>query len=310
MEYKDYYKILGVSRTASEDEIKKAYRKLARKYHPDVSKEADAEERFKAISEAYEVLRDPEKRRAFDQLGANWKAGQEFRPPPGWQGFNPRGAQTRGFEGADFSDFFESLFGGVGGVHRSRTRERGDDQTTRLEISLEEAYHGSNRSLRLQIPERDALGRVSTRTKSLNVKIPAGVSDGQKIRLSGQGSSSGNGGVSGDLYLEVALSPHRLFRVEGKDVVMDLPLTPWEAALGTQIQVPTLGGKVTMSIPANAHSGQKLRLRGRGLPGKPAGDQYVVIQIVNPNADSAHAQDFFRRMAKEFHYNPRAHLDS
>jgi curved DNA-binding protein len=311
MEYKDYYKILGVTRTASDDEIKKSYRRLARKYHPDVSKEPNAEARFKEIAEAYEVLRDPEKRKAYDQLGPNWKAGQEFRPPPGWE----HGSTFRGgFSGGDFSDFFESLFGGLGGVtgrrgFRQRTPQRGENQNARLEITLQEAYHGGNRTVQLQIPEVDAFGRSVGRTKSLNIKIPAGVVNGQKIRLSGQGSTGVGGGPKGDLYLEIVIQPHPLYQVQGKDILLELPLTPWEAALGTKVQVPTLGGKVTLNIPAEAQSDRKLRLRGRGLPGNPPGDQYVVLKIVNPPADSGIARELFRRMAKELPFNPRAHLE-
>lgn len=308
MQYKDYYKILGVSRTAAEDEIKKAYRKLARKYHPDVSKEPNAEERFKEISEAYEVLRDSEKRSAYDQLGANWKAGQEFRPPPGWQ--QTHHFRSGGFTGgADFSDFFESLFGGLGGFTERRGFQRqGEDQHARIELTLEEAYHGGNRSLQLQVPEINALGKGATRPKSLNIRLPRGVTNGQKIRLAGQGSPGLGGGPSGDLYLEVILKPHALYQVEGRDIILALPLTPWEAALGTRVEVPTLGGRVTLTIPANAQTGQRLRLRGRGLPGKPPGDQYVILQIVNPPVDSEAARQLFRHMAEALNFNPRTHL--
>lgn len=323
MEYKDYYKILGVDRIASDQEIKKAYRRLARKYHPDVSKEANGEARFKEVAEAYEVLHDPKKRKAYDELGPNWRAGQEFRPPPGWQQGSPfRGGISAGgfsgdsFSGGDFSDFFESLFGGLGGgagshrESRRRVRRQGENQTARIEITLEEAYRGASRAVQLQVPEVDALGRTVTRKKSLNVKIPAGVAHGQKIRLGGQGSPGAGGGASGDLYLQVTLKPHSLYQVEGRDIILELPLAPWEAALGTRIQVPTLGGKVSLNIPDNAQSGQKLRLRGRGLPGDPPGDQYVVFKIVNPPvADSGAARTVFQRMAEELPFNPRSHLE-
>ncbi len=304
MEYKDYYKILGVSRTASEDEIKKAYRKLARKYHPDVSKEANAEEQFKSVAEAYEVLKDTENRRAYDQLGANWKAGQEFRPPPGWGGDHPHAAGNFGHTPEGFSDFFETLFGASGftGTTRRGFQQRGEDQYSHLEITLEEAYHGGTRALQLQLPG----GMRQVRSKSLNVKIPPGIEHGQKIRLTGQGSPGSGGGPSGDLYLEISLSPHTLYRVEGRNIILDLPLAPWEAALGSHIEVPTLGGKVTLNIPANAQSDQKLRLRGRGLPGRSAGDQYVCLKIVNPPTDSDTAQELFQRMADELDFNPRA----
>ena len=308
MEYKDYYKILGVSRTASEDEIKKAYRKLARKYHPDVSKEANAEERFKSVAEAYEVLKDTEKRRAYDQLGANWKAGQEFRPPPGWDGFQTRTTGNFGdMPGGGFSDFFETLFGasGFSGTRRG-FQQRGEDQYSHLDVTLEEAYHGGSRTLQLQLPGK--MGQA--RNKSLSVKIPPGIEHGQKIRLTGQGSPGLGGGPKGDLYLEISLLPHSLYRVEGRNILLDLPLAPWEAALGSRIEVPTLGGKVTLNIPANAQSGQKLRLRGRGLPGRSAGDQYVCLKIINPPADSTVSQELFQRMARELDFNPRSNWTS
>ena len=316
MKYQDYYQILGVSRDASAEDIKKAYRRLARKYHPDVSKEASAEERFKEVAEAYEVLRDPEKRAAYDQLGSNWRAGQEFRPPPGWQssargpGGSPFGG---GFGGREFSDFFESLFSNLGsgagpGFGGARSfQSPGQSQTVALEITLEEAYHGGNRSLQLQQPERDASGRTSARTRTLNVKIPAGVTTGQKIRLAGQGGAGLGGGPSGDLYLEVTIQPHSLYQLKGRDITLEVPLAPWEAALGCKIDVPTLGGPVTLSIPANARNGQQLRLRGRGLPGQPPGDQFAVLRIVNPPADTEAARELFQRMARELPFNPRLH---
>ncbi|MEJ2060911.1 MAG: DnaJ C-terminal domain-containing protein [Gammaproteobacteria bacterium] len=303
MEYKDYYKILGVSRDAPQDEIKKVYRRLARKYHPDVSKEADAEDRFKEVNEAYEVLKDPEKRKAYDQLGANWKAGQEFRPPPGWeQGFDFGGAGG-GFEGfaggSGFSDFFESLFGGgfgrAAGGHGG-FRAKGQDVITGIDIDLEEAFHGSQKSLRLSTG------------KTLQVRIPAGVTTGQRIRLSGQGGPGMGGGPNGDLYLEVHIRPHALYLLDGRDISLNLPVTPWEAALGTSLEVPTLSGRVNIKIPAGTQSGRKLRLKGRGLPGHPAGDMYLVIHISTPPADSAAARDFYERMRKEIPFNPRAHL--
>ncbi len=319
MKYQDYYQILGVARDASAEDIRKTYRRLARKYHPDVSKEAQAEERFKEVAEAYEVLRDPKKRAAYDQLGNNWRAGQEFRPPPGWQGGpggpgGPGGQPfSGGFGGREFSDFFESLFsnlGGGGGPGFTGGRgfqSPGQSQTVALDITLEEAYHGGNRSLQLQQPERDASGRASARTRTLNVKIPAGVTTGQKIRLTGQGGAGLGGGPSGDLYLEMTIKPHPLYQIKGRDITLELPLTPWEAALGCKIDVPTLGGPVTLSIPANAHNGQQLRLRGRGLPGQPPGDQLAVLRIVNPPADTEAARELFQRMALELPFNPRAH---
>lgn len=313
MKYQDYYQILGVARDASAEDIKKAYRRLARKYHPDVSKESHAEDRFKEVAEAYEVLRDAEKRAAYDQLGRNWQAGQEFRPPPGWQGGQSRQRRPAdGFSGQDFSDFFESMFGnlhGRGGFAGARGgfQSAGQSQTVALEISLEEAYHGGTRALQLQAPERDASGGVITRTRTLNVKIPAGVANGQKIRLAGQGNAGSGGGPSGDLYLEMKIKPHPLYMVQDRDITLELPLAPWEAALGGKVEVPTLGGSVTINIPANARNGQKLRLRGRGLPGQPPGDQIMMLRLVNPPADTEAARELFQRMARELPFDPRAH---
>lgn len=311
MEYKDYYKILGVSRDASQDEIKRAYRKLARKYHPDVNREAGAEDRFKEVNEANEVLGDPEKRRAYDQLGADWKAGQNFQPPPGWSGHFGGGAEA-GFGGEDFSDFFSSLFGHMGGSARGGGRGgfrmRGQDQRARLRITLEEAFNGGRRPIHLQVPEYDAAGNAVMRQRTINVKVPAGVTEGQQIRLSGQGGPGAGGGPQGDLFLEVEFEPHRHFTADGRDIYLSLPLTPWEAALGARVKVPTLGGHVDLTIPAGARSGQKLRLKGRGLPGKPAGDQYVVIQIVAPKPQNDRQRELYERMAQDMAFNPRAHL--
>jgi len=308
MEFKDYYKILGVARDASQDDIKRAYRRLARKYHPDVSKETDAETRFKEVGEAYEVLKDPEKRAAYDRFGSDWQAGQEFKPPPGWDaGFEFKGGGFTDAEG--FSDFFESLFGraapGERPFHRG-FRSRGEDHHARILVSLEDATQGATRSITLQAPELDAQGRVTTRPHTLNVKIPAGITEGQRIRLAGQGAPGLGGGPKGDLYLEVAFEPHALFRADGKDIYLDLPITPWEAALGHSVTVPTLGGKVDLKIPPGSQSGKKLRLKGRGLPGQPAGDQYVVLRIVTPAADTDSAKAFYEKMAAEMPLNPRA----
>jgi curved DNA-binding protein len=309
MEFKDYYRILGVARDASQDEVKRAYRRLARKYHPDVSKETDAEVRFKELGEAYEVLKDPEKRKAYDQFGANWKAGQDFRPPPGWDA--DFGSSQAGYapEG-DFSDFFEALFGARrGGGHRGGAfRAKGEDRIVRVVIDLEDSYRGNTRSLSLNVPERDAAGQVETRTRTLNVRIPPGICAGQRIRLAGQGGPGLGGGPAGDLYLEIAFRPHPLFHLEQRDVFLVLPLTPWEAALGASVPVPTLGGKVDLRIPAGSQSGRKLRLKGRGLPGDPPGDQYVELQIVTPKADTPEAKALYERMAAELPMNPRAAL--
>ncbi|MFO7593830.1 MAG: DnaJ C-terminal domain-containing protein [Pseudomonadota bacterium] len=308
MEYKDYYKILGLDRKATQDEIKRAYKKLARKYHPDVSKEADAEARFKEINEAYHVLKDPEKRQAYDQLGSQWKQGQEFHPPPGWE---QRGGP--GFSAEDpggFSDFFAEIFGAGGpgrGFHFEQRdfRMRGQDLHAAIEITLEDAYHGGTRTLSLQAPDIDEQGRVRRRTRQLNVHIPKGISEGQHIRLAGQGGPGSGGGQAGDLYLEVRFSPHPLFHADGRDIFLDLPITPWESALGTNLSIPTLGGRVTMNIPPGSQSGRKLRLKGRGLPGRPNGDQYLVLHIETPPANSEQAKELYRKMAEIMPYNPR-----
>jgi len=321
MKYKDYYQTLEVARDASEDEIKRAYRRLARKYHPDVSKEPDAEERFKAIAEAYEVLRDPEKRAAYDQLGRGWKEGSDFTPPPGWEGAAFRDVGESFFGGGgggsgfDFSDFFDSLFGqGAPGGRRQRWSGatagfRGGDQKLKARISLEEAYRGAERTLQIEVPESGPGGRVRRRTRTLNVRIPAGVTDGQQIRLAGQGEAGVGGGPAGDLLIEIEIAPHRLYRLEGKDIYVNVPITPWEAALGATIEVPTLGGKVDLKVPPGSQSGRKLRLRGRGLGSKSKGDQYVVLQIVTPSASTEAGRRLYREMAKEMPLNPRAHME-
>lgn len=308
MDYKDYYKILGVERDATQDDIKRAYRKLARKYHPDVSKEPDAEERFKEMAEAYEVLKDPEKRAAYDQLGANWKAGQDFRPPPDWDaGFEFSGGYGGHTDADAFSDFFESLFGQRGGMG-GEFRGRGQDHHARVLIDVEDAFHGTVRNITLQAPEVDAQGRVHTRQRSLNVRIPKGVRQGQHIRLAGQGNPGMGGGQAGDLYLEVDFKPHPLYRVEGRDLYLELPIAPWEAALGARVKVPTPDGAVDMRIPENSRNGSKLRLKGRGIPGKTPGDLYVMLKVVQPPADSDKAKAFYQKMAEEFDFDPRAGL--
>lgn len=303
MEFKDYYKILEVARDADQADIKKAYRRLARKYHPDVSKEPEAEARFKEVNEANEVLSDPEKRRAYDQLGPNWKAGQDFRPPPGWEhfgGFSQGDFGGSGFTGgaAGFSDFFETLFG-AGVRHHAGAqggfRGRGQDREAQLELDLETAYHGGRQTLQLA-------GRA------LNVTIPAGVMEGQRIRLSGQGQPGRGGGPAGDLYLIIHIRPHALYRLDGRDVLLALPITPWEAALGAQVKVPTLAGKVELRVPSGSTSGRKLRLKGRGLPGRPPGDQYVELHIETPPVETEAHRDFYERMSQELPFDPRAHL--
>lgn len=302
MQYKDYYDVLGIKRDANEAEIKAAYRRLARKYHPDVSKEPHAEQNFKEVGEAYEVLRDPQKRQAYDQLGANWRAGQDFQPPSGWRdthftgpGFSHRTFSQAGFGASGFSDFFESLFG-EDFMHEASQKSRGVDQRSSLEISLEEAFSGTNKHVRLQT------GR------SLEVKIPPGVTSGKRIRLAGQGAAGSKGGHRGDLYFEVVVRPHRLYRLDGRDVLLDLPLSPWEAALGASVQIPTLGGRVQTRIPTGSKSGNRLRLKNRGLPGPPAGDQIVTLQIVTPEAGNESDREFYREMARRFEFNPREYF--
>lgn len=299
MKFKDYYEVMGVGRDASAEEIKRAYRRLARKYHPDVSKEPDAEERFKELSEAYEVLKDKEKRAAYDQLGERWQEGQEFRPPPDWNRDFGDTAQ-RGF-----SEFFEDLFGSAAGAGGASFRGSGAHATAHVEIDLEQAFQGGSRSIALERVERNPQGRPERRVQQLNVKIPPGVTDGQQIRLAGQGEPGVGGGAAGDLFLQVRIRPHRLFRAQGRDIWLDLPVTPWEAALGATVRVPTLSGKVDMKIPKGSQSGRELRLKGKGLPGKPPGDQHVVLKIVTPPADRPEAEALYRQMAETLPMNPR-----
>lgn len=315
MKFQDYYKVMGVERGATQDEIKRAYRKLARKYHPDVSKAADAEERFKEVGEAYAVLRDPEKRAAYDQLGANYKAGQDFRPPPDWgQGFEH---QQGDFGGAEqFSDFFSSLFGGAGGgfggTARGGRREfhaRGEDTVAKISASIEDSYRGATRSISLKHTEMGGDGRPHVKERTLNVRIPKGIRAGQQIRLAGQGSPGMGSGPAGDLFLEVAFSPHPLYSAEGKDVYVTLPVAPWEAALGATVQVPTPDGRVDMKVPAQSTSGRKLRLKGRGLPAKSPGDLYVVLQIALPPAATEAQQAAYHQFADAFDFDPRAGLE-
>jgi curved DNA-binding protein len=330
MDFKDYYAILQVPREASATDIKRAYRKLARKFHPDVSKEADAEARFKEVGEAYEVLKDPEKRAAYDQLGSNWKAGQEFRPPPGGRGRTFR-YSTGGGAGAEqfggFSDFFEALFGrggmgpggpggpgGMGGAgmggdprgpsgsfqYRQAGPMRGEDQNARVQISLEDAFHGASRTIELRSPQGG--------TRSIRVAVPRGVTEGQRIRLAGQGVPGMNGGTAGDLFLEVTFQPHPLFEADGRNILLTLPVTPWEAALGETVGVPTLGGRVDLRIPAGSQAGRRLRLKGRGLPGSPPGDQIVTLRIDTPPADTADARQLYEEMRDRLPFNPRREM--
>ncbi len=323
MEYKDYYQVLGLAREASGDDIKKAYRRLARKYHPDVSKEAQAEARFKEIGEANEVLKDPEKRAAYDRLGANWRPGQDFAPPPDWNtGFEAPGRGSSGPGQEDRSDFFETLFrrgfdsAGAGGAARGAQGPRGgfhahgEDHHARIQIDLEDAYRGAERSLALRLPQMDAEGRVSTREHTIEFTVPKGVRAGQHIRLVGQGGPGIGQGKAGDLYLEVEFRPHARYRIDQRDVYLDLPVAPWEATLGAQIEVPTPGGAVELTIPAGSGAGRKLRLRGRGIPGATPGDFYFVLQIVLPPADSDSARAAYDAMQAQFKaFRPRARLE-
>lgn len=308
MEFKDYYKTLGVERAATAGDIKNAYRKLARKYHPDVSKETGAEARFKEVGEAYEVLQDPEKRAAYDQLGAGWQQGQEFRPPPDWgAGFEFTGRTASPEAGAEFSDFFSTLFRHAGGRARS-AQASGEDHHAKIFIGLEDAFAGATRGITLRAPHLDAQGRIVLRERTLNVHIPKGIRAGQLIRLAGQGAPGIGGAPAGDLYLEVQFTPHSLYRVEGRDLFLTLPLAPWEAALGATVKAPTPAGVVEVKIPPDSENGRSLRLKGRGLPGEPAGDCYLVLQVVLPKAETPRAQEIYRTMAEELAFNPRQAL--
>jgi curved DNA-binding protein len=327
MEFHDYYKILGVERAATADQVKTAYRRLARKFHPDVSKEPNAEARFKEVQEAYEVLRDPEKRAAYDQLGSEWKSGQQFRPPPDWgsdfefagrPGGAGGGARRRragpagsgpddgAYGQEDFSDFFSSLFGGGSPFAGAGTRAGGRDLHARVDITLEEAFSGATRTLELKRPEVKPDGTVELSSHTVRVAIPAGVTEGQLIRLAGQGHPAAGGGTAGDLYLEAHILPDKVFALENRDVTLTFPVAPWEAALGATVTVPTLGGQVEMHIPPGAQSGQKLRLRGRGLPGQPPGDQYVQLKVILPAANSPQAKALYEEMRTKLNFDPRA----
>ncbi|MCC6201826.1 MAG: DnaJ domain-containing protein [Gammaproteobacteria bacterium] len=312
MEFKDYYAIMGVARDATQDEIKRAYRRLARKYHPDVSKERDAEARFKEVGEAYEVLKDPEKRAAYDQLGANWKAGQDFRPPPDWdQGFAFHGGGFTRDGASQFSDFFESLFGrgfSTAGHGHGGFRARGEDVHAKVVIDLDDAFRGATRALTLKATELGADGRPRVRERTLNVRIPKGVREGQQIRLTGQGDPGRAGGDAGDLYLEVAFRAHPFYHAEGRDVYIDLPVAPWELALGASVTAPTPAGPVSLRIPENSKEGGKLRLKGRGIPGTPPGDLYAVLKVTLPPADSEAARVAYRELQRQLDFNPRARL--
>jgi curved DNA-binding protein len=335
MEFKDYYAKLGVERTATQDEIKRAYRKLARKYHPDVSKEPDAEARFKEVAEAHEALIDAERRAAYDDIAQRHASGQPFEPTPGWDsgyeysgpgpggtaGRHPRanggGAGDAGDAG-DFSDFFESLFGrggfdGSEGLHRRSAGSRqsgpfpGRDHYAKVAIDLLDAYQGAKRMISLHMPVVDAAGHTTLQERQLEVNIPKGVRQGQHLRLSGQGSAGQGGAQSGDLYLEIQILPHRLFRLDGSDISFDLPVAPWEAALGGTVTAPTPDGRVQLSVPPGSSQGRKLRLKGKGMPGKVPGDLYAVLTIALPPSASEADQAAWQGLARAFaDYNPRA----
>jgi curved DNA-binding protein len=324
VKFQDYYEILGVPRTASETEISKAYRKLARKYHPDVNKAPEAEEKFKQIAEAYTVLKDPEKRKKYDTLGPNWHTGEDFTPPPGWQEFRfefpgrGRGAGRApfGFEGlGGFSDFFETLFGqGLGRFGRRATRPEPGSWFTRehveqadITISLEEAYRGVSKSLVLQTMQYGPNGTARSVSKRYDVKIPPGVTEGSRIRLAGQGNIPPGGGPRGDLFLRVHIAPHPVFKLDKYDLLVDVPITPWEAALGAKVDVPTLDGIVKMTLPPGTQGGKRFRLRGKGLPrvGGERGDLYATIQITVPHTLTPKERDLFQELQRTSSFNPR-----
>lgn len=313
MQFRDYYEVLGVPRDATAEDIKKAFRKLARKYHPDVSKEKDAEARMKDVNEAYAVLSDPEKRAAYDQLGKGYQPGQDFRPPPDWDaGFEFSGHGYSPEEAAGFSEFFEQIFGraGMGGrgfnyTSTRHARAQGEDHHAKVLLDLEDAFTGATRQIVLRVPKLDAQGRVVLESRTLNVKIPKGIKAGQIIRLAGQGAPGVGGGPAGDLLLEVQFKPHPRLRAEGRDLYMTLPVAPWEAALGAVVSVDLPGGTLKVRIPEGAQSGRPLRVRGKGIPGEPPGDLILTIEVVLPPANTPKARAFYEQMAKELAFDPR-----
>jgi len=309
MKYKDYYRILGVERSAGAADIKKAYRKLAHKYHPDVSKDPEGEDKFKEVAEAYETLGNPEKRAAYDQLG-RFQPGQEFQPPPDWG--KRFGDSQFSFEDVDLADLFAGLSAGRHGAGpgRGQFRMPGQDYEVTAHISLAQAYRGTEVELNLTVPEFDAKGFLHNVPRTFKVRIPKGATDGQRLRLTGRGGKGLNGGRDGDLYLNIALHPHPLFRVSGHDLYLDLPLAPWEAVLGATVEVPTLAGPVSLKVPPNTRAGQQLRLSRRGLP-KPSGgegDLFAIAQIVVPAAPSEREQTLFKQLAESSTFNPRGHF--
>jgi curved DNA-binding protein len=308
VEYKDYYQTLGVEKNASADDIKKAYRKMVRKYHPDVSKHAEADAKTKEINEAYDVLGDAEKRAAYDELGRGHRAGEQFRPPPDWAS-----QYDFGGGGAGAEDFFSDLFAHVGRRSRAGGRAhgfqmRGDDIHAAIAIDLSDAYSGATRTVSLRVPQQDANGRVTTQDKTLNVNIPKGVTPGQQLRLAGQGHPGIGGGPAGDLYLEIQLNPNQRYRIEGVHVYENVPVTPWEAALGANISVATPSGMVEVTVPPGSQGGRKLRLKGRGIPAATPGDLYLILDVVLPPANNDRARELYKEMAREMAFNPRERI--
>jgi curved DNA-binding protein len=309
MKYKDYYAILGVDRNASAEDIKKAYRKLARKYHPDVSKEPNAEEKFKEMAEAYETLKHPEKRAAYDQLG-RYTPGQDFQPPPDW-GQQFAGART-GFDDIDFADLFAGLAGRHGaGARGSRAFTSGRDYEAAVRLTFDQAFHGTEIELELSVLEFDDKGAARRVPRRIKVRIPKGVTDGQQLRIPGKGGKGVDGGPDGDLYLDIVVEPHPLYRVSGQDLYLDLPLAPWEAVLGTTVRLPTPAGAVSLKVPPGTRAGQQLRLARRGLSrsGAEAGNLYAIVQIIVPWAIDERERALYRQLAEISNFNPRAHFE-
>ncbi len=308
MKYKDYYQILGVQREATQEQIQKAYRALARKYHPDINKSPDAEERFKDINEAYDVLKDPEKRKKYDTLGANWRHGQDFTPPPGWSGATMDFGDI--FASGDFGDFFEAFFSGGASRSRrsSRVSRKGEDRTAEIEISLEDAYTGATKEISFTTLEVDGSGRNVPRTKTLSVTIPKGITDGKRIRLPGQGGPPSGGGTPGDLFIRVKIAPSQ-WKLEDRDISVELPITPSEAALGGEAELKLPDGKtVSLKIPPCSSSGARLRLRGKGMPGSSGndGDLFVVLKVVLPKSLSDAERELYAKLAKTSGFKPRS----
>ena len=314
MEFKDYYTALGVEKTATVDEIKRAYRKLARKYHPDLNKAADAEAHFKDVAEAYEALHDPEKRAAYDALGADYREGRSFTPPPGWDsGFEYSGRGDTD-DARVHSDFFETLFGrqaaGERGPRRSGSQSGGDHHA-KVQIELQDTYRGGGHTVTLRMPQVDAEGRLTLATRQLQVNIAKGVRNGQHLRLAGQGGAGFGEARAGDLYLEIQIAPHPHFRVDDRDVYIDLPVAPWEAALGASVTLPTPDGTVQLSVPAGSASGRRLRLKGKGIPSQPPGDLYAVLTIALPPSQTEAARQAWSQLASTFaDFNPRQSLEA